>query len=351
MKALVTGASGFIGGALAARLAGLGWQVRLFARQNAPELARRFPNCEVCRPDNLADALRGCDVVYHSAAIRNRWGTSPEAYQSANVDFPRNLLEQSASAGVQRFIYLSSVGVVGFPGVSNIDEDFPTLPASPVVDYHCSKVAAERLVRGHPGPIEAVIVRPTITYGPGDENGMVTRLIEMIAAGRFPRIGRGKNSIHLTYIDDLIDGLLLAGTHPAAAGGTFILAGPEPITVSALIEKVAALTGGRVPAWYIPAPAAALAGSLFERIFTLGASAHLLPEGAAPPVTHAMVDTFCKHRSFSSARAARLLGYAPAVTMQAGLRQTVAWMAACGRLRNAPGLRQSPDMLPGDSKR
>ena len=81
------------------------------------------------------------------------------------------------------------------------------------------------------------MARPTITYGPDDADGMVTRLIAMIARGRFVRVGRGENHVHLTYIDDMIRGLILTGTHPAAAGQTFILAGPRSIAVRDLVAQ------------------------------------------------------------------------------------------------------------------
>ena len=146
---------------------------------------------------------------------------------------PRRLLAAAAGRAL-RFVYISSVGVLGWPGVDGIDESFPVDVRPGEIDYHGTKAAAEQLVHAWRGGVETVVVRPTITYGPGDTDGMLTRLIRLIARGRFVRIGRGENRFHLAYIDDLVQGLILAGTHPSAPGEIFILAGHGPILVREL---------------------------------------------------------------------------------------------------------------------
>ena len=129
-------------------------------------------------------------MVFHAAAIRNRWATSAAEYRRANVEGTRRLLDASVGQA-RRFVYVSSVGVLGWPGVQGIDESFPTDVHSAKVGYHSTKAEAEQVVRARGGEIEAVVARPTITYGPDDADGMVTRLIDMIARGRFLRVGRG----------------------------------------------------------------------------------------------------------------------------------------------------------------
>ncbi len=243
MKTLVTGATGFIGGALAAALADQGWKVRVLVRPASRNKLARPDRYHVIEADLDADAdcLReaagDCDVVFHAAAIRHRWGTSPEDYRRANVEGTRRLLDASIGR-VRRFVYVSSVGVLGYPGVQGIDESFSTDVHSGKVSYHSTKAEAEQVVRARGAEIEAVVARPTITYGPDDVDGMATRLIDMIARGRFLRVGRGQNHIHLTYIDDMIRGLILTGTHAAAAGQTFILAGPRSIAVRDLVARI-----------------------------------------------------------------------------------------------------------------
>jgi len=338
MKALVTGATGFIGGALAAALADQGAEVRV--------LARPASRSKIVNPDRytiiegdldadaglLRDAADGCDVVFHAAAIRNRWGTPPDEYRRANVEGTRRLLD-AAVGRARRFVYVSSVGVLGWPGVRGIDESFPVHKNSAKADYHGTKAEAECLVRERGGEIEAVVSRPTITYGPNDADGMVTRLAAMIAGGRFVRVGRGLNHVHLTYIDDMVHGLILTGTHATAAGQTFILAGPESIAVRDLVARIEQALGLPPRDVYVPE---AVARPLAWGVECLYRLASAVTKTGCPPVTRDKIDTLCVHRGFSSAKAANLLGYAPRVGYAEGLERTLAWMAAANKLQSLP---------------
>jgi len=342
MRALVTGATGFIGGELAKALAELGWEVHLLVRPNKPlaTLPREFLSSpyrlfvnDLSMPAmKLTSALQGCDVVFHAAAIRDRWGTPEGAYRAVNVDATRRLLAASLAHGARRFVYLSSVGVVGYPGVDGIDESFPTLLDLPLNGhaptsqelYHRTKAEAERVVLSASG-IETVVVRPTITYGPGDRDGMVTRLIEMIAARRFVQVGSGLNHIHLTYISDLLDGILLAGTHPDACGETFILAGPRSIAVGDLAALTCSLLGIRGPEIHLSEGVGRAAARVLEGVHRLG-----IPR--APLLTQDKLNTLNKHRSFSYQKAGGRLGYAPCVGYEQGLANTMEWLVTERRL-------------------
>ncbi len=189
-------------------------------------------------------------------------------------------------------------------------------------------------MRGRGGDVEAVVARPTITYGPGDADGMVTRLAAMIARGRFVRVGRGTNHVHLTCIDDMIRGLILTGTHPAAAGETFILAGPRSIAVRDLVARIEQMLGLAPRNLYVPEAVARPLAWGVECLYRL-ASVVRKPAGC-PPLTRDKIDTLCVHRGFSSAKAERLLGYAPRVDYDEGLDRTLAWMTEEGRLELAP---------------
>lgn len=349
MKALVSGATGFIGGALAAALCAEGWEVNLLVRPASRERLRA-KNWPVLSPDSynlfLADlssdtfensatiqeAVQGCDLVFHAAAIRDRWGTSPDVYRRTNVNGTRHILEASLGR-VKRFVHVSSVGVLGFPRVLDIDETFPIRTEIGKVGYHTTKAEAEQVVSACSENIETVIVRPTITYGPGDADGMLTRLIEMISRGRYVQVGRGENHFHLTYIDDLVNGLILAGTHPAAAGETMILAGPQSISVRELISQIEGRLGRRPGRVYLPEGFARWTARGIEAAYRLGASLSIPVLNRVPPVTQDKINTLCVHRGFSSARAARLIGFEPKVGYTEGLEKTMAWMVQEGRLR------------------
>jgi nucleoside-diphosphate-sugar epimerase len=163
----------------------------------------------------------------------------------------------------------------------------------------------------------------------------------MIARGRFVRVGRGENHVHLTYIDDMIRGLILTGTHPAAAGQTFILAGPRSIAVRELVALVEQSLGLAPRTLYIPEGVARPLSWGVECLYRLASV--LTPPGrlGCPPVTRDKIDTLCIHRSFSSVKAANLLGYAPRVDYDEGLAHTLAWMTEEGLLNPAPP-RQTP---------
>ncbi|MBV9125405.1 MAG: NAD-dependent epimerase/dehydratase family protein [Planctomycetes bacterium] len=340
MKALVTGATGFIGGALAAGLVEAGWSVNVLVRASSRQRlanAQRFHLVEADLGEETADlrpALEGCDVVFDAAAIRDRWGTSREGYRRTNAEGTRRLL-QAACGRARRFVYVSSVGVLGFPGVQGIDESFPVATHSTKVDYHSTKAEAEQVVLAHGERLETLVVRPTITYGPGDADGMLTRLIDLIARGRFVRVGHGGNHFHLTYIDDLVRGLILAGTHESAPGKTFILAGPASIAVREMIGLIDRALGLPPHRFYLPeTPARALAWGV-ECLYRAGSALGVPSLKGSPPITRDKIDILCRHRGFSSARAAGVLGYSPRVSYPEGLARTLAWMTETGRLPGA----------------
>ncbi len=343
MIALVTGATGFIGGALARDLATEGWDVRVLVRPSS--LARladadRYTIVEGdlgSPPEVLREAAAGCDVVFHAAAIRNRWGTSPAEYRRDNVDGTRRLLE-AAKGGARRFVYVSTVGVHGTPGVLDIDESFPidVLPGD--VDYHGSKASGEKVVREEAGGLETVIVRPALTYGPGDTDGMMTRLIAMIAAGKFLRIGQGHNHLHATYIDDMTQGLILAGTRPEAAGEAFILAGAKSYPMRKIIACIDAALGLEPGPFYVPETVARPIAWMLESYYHTAEALHLpvrVPP-AGPIVTRGKIDMVCGHRGYSWAKASKLLGYEPKVGFTDGLIATLTWMRETGLLHTPP---------------
>ena len=337
MKAFVSGASGFIGGALASYLEKEGWEVHVLVRPTALAKLPRNHRYRVLVGNlgqdvpGLREAVRGSDVVFHAAAIRDRWGTTLDTYQRVNIEGTRRLLE-ACLGQVQRFVYLSSVGVFGKQGVLGIDETFPLSTSGGKIGYHGSKVGAERVVLERVGDIEVVVIRPTITYGPGDWDGMLTRLIAMIKRGRFLLVGDGTNHFHLTYITDLVHGLHLAGTHPAAPGQIFIVAGPASIAVAGLLQMIEQSLNRKASRHYIPERLARLAAASIEIVYQAGASLDLAPFRSPPIITRDKIDTLCSHRGFSSAKAEQLLGYLPKVNYLEGLSCTMAWMASNGLL-------------------
>ena len=258
MRVLVTGATGFTGGHLAATLARRGDDVRALVRSKslARFAASELPLAgvvpaegDLASPDTLARACQGVEVVYHIAATYREAGQPDSAYRAINVDGTRRLLEAAKAAGVRRVVHCSTGGVHGHIAVPPANEDAPFNPGDV---YQETKLEAERLARrfGDEQGLDVVIARPIGIHGPGD-----TRFLKMfrgLARGTFPMLGPCTAYYHLTYIDDLVDGFHLCGTVPAAAGRTYILAGERYTTLKDLVALVAAELGVPPPRLHLP---------------------------------------------------------------------------------------------------
>jgi len=139
-----------------------------------------------------------------------------------------------------------------------------------------------------------------------------------------PVLGSGEIYYHLTYIDDLVEGFRLCGETPAAAGRTYILAGGEVTTLNELVRRIAAILGVKPPALHLPVWPFWVAGAVCEAV--------CVPLGIEPPIYRRRVDFYTKSRAFDIARARRELGYNPQLSLDDGLRRTVAWYREHGWL-------------------
>jgi dihydroflavonol-4-reductase len=314
-RVAITGAAGFLGAHLVD-----GFERR---KVNVLPLVRTLDarstrwRCASTLEATLGDptALDGCDVLVHAAAVRHRHGVSPADYQASNVALVGSLL-RAAAGRVRRVVLVSSVGVYGFPKVLPVTEEHPY---SPVTTYSQTKVEAERLASSVAPElgVELCIVRPTIVYGPSDTNGMLDKMVRMIRAGSYRIVGSGENALHHTHVDDIVEGILLAASHPAAAGEHFILCGPETITLSRLSVMVARAVGGKLPRIHVPLPAARLIATGVDCLSSLG----LLTRD--PPINNEKLDVMTEPIAFDAGKARRLLGYRPRVGYEEGLRRTL----------------------------
>ncbi len=326
MKVALTGASGYTGGHLLRRLLREGRQVSALVRPGSITADLRESGAELVEGD-LGDeaALRRlvekAQVVLHVAAVYRTAGHPDSYYREVNVLGTRRLLEASSRAGVSRFVHTSTVGVHGDVKEGEADESSPHRPGDV---YQETKSEAERLAldfhreRGLP----VAVVRPGAIYGPGETR--LLKLFRAIARGRYALVGSGRPRYHLVYIDDLVDGFLLAAERPEAVGEAFILAGPRHVSQRELAAIIARHTGGRVLPFRIPARPIQWAGDLCQAI--------CVPLGMEPPLHRRRVDFWTKSRAFSIAKARRLLGYAPRVDVDEGVERTAAWYREAGWL-------------------
>jgi nucleoside-diphosphate-sugar epimerase len=337
MRVLVTGATGFIGGHLLRSLVAQRNRVRALVRHENRGLALAEAGVELVWGDltdreTVRAAVSGVEAVCHLAAVRDAWGIPASVYQRVNVEGTRYLLEAAAEAGVHRFLYCSSVGVACYPGNLEADETLPFREPTSQVFYHRSKAQAERTVLewASAGRVPAVVVRPVIAYGPEDERGMVTRMVMLLAQGRFLLVGNGRGHVDLVYVDDLVAGMCLA-LERGVVGTVYILSGTAPIQVRALVAKICDLLGRRPPPIHVPAPIARAAGWGMETLYRAGDRLGVL-DGKEPFITRDKVATLTMDWGFSHARASQELGYRPQVNYDEGLRRTLDWLQETGFL-------------------
>lgn len=224
---------------------------------------------------------------------------------------------RAAAGRVERFVYISSVGVYGFPENLPIDESYPFHPRTL---YSATKVEAENLVRRLAPALgmSFTILRPTIFYGEGDTNGMLDKLARMIVAGTYRIVGDGTNILHHTHIDDIVDATLLATASEAAANDDFILAGPETITLQHLSEMVAAAVGKRLPRVHVPL---SIARGVATAIDVLQ-YARVPGLNKEPPINNEKVDVMALSVSFDGSKSKRF-GFEPRVGYAEGIRRTL----------------------------
>lgn len=326
MKVALTGASGYTGGHLLKRLIARGDSVKALVRANSVTPALEASGAELVIGElGDADAARrlvaGCDAVLHVAAVYRTAGHPDAYYRKINVEATRRLLEAAKAAGVRRFVHTSTVGVHG--DVKNPPGD-ETSPIAPSDIYQETKAEADAMARefGRVHGLEVAIVRPGAIYGPGE-----TRLLKVfkgIARGRYAVVGSGSPHYHLVYIDDLVDGFLLALDRAEAAGETFIIAGPSSVSQDDLAREVAKATAGSVWPFHIPAWPIQRLGDLVEAL--------CVPFGIEPPIHRRRVDFWVKNRSFAIDKARRLLGYDPKVGVAEGIKRTADWYREHGWL-------------------
>lgn len=326
----MTGATGFTGGHLAQHLAARGDEVKALVRPRSrarfdasPLPARGIAAVEgdLGEPAALRRATEGVDVVYHIAATYREAGQPDAAYRAINVDGTRHVLEAARAAGARRVVHCSTGGVHGHIANPPATEDAPFHPGDV---YQDTKLEAEQAARefGTTTGFDVVVARPIGIYGPGDTRFL--RMFRGLARGNFPMIGSGKPYYHLTYIDDLVEGFRLCGTVRAAAGRTYILAGPRYTTLEQLVQLVANELQVEPPKFHWPVWPFWTAGLLCEMV--------CVPLRIEPPIFRRRVDFYTKSRAFDTTRARTELGFAPRVDLEEGIKRTADWYRREGLL-------------------
>ncbi|HME37560.1 MAG TPA: hopanoid-associated sugar epimerase [Steroidobacteraceae bacterium] len=328
MKALVTGATGFVGAAIARALVAAGWQVRVLARGgsnrgNLLELEVQVAEGDLADTASLERALQGCTGLFHAAADYRLGARDPAQLYRTNVEGTRNILNAARAAGVERIVYTSSVATIGIPADGSPgDERTPAALHDMIGHYKRSKYLAEELARdaARTGP-PVVIVNPSTPVGPGDIKPTPTgQLILDAAAGRMPAyVDTGLNVVH---VDDVAAGHLLAYER-GKPGERYILGG-EDMTLQTILAQIARLAGRKPPRIRLPYAAVLPVAYLAEGIAAItGRSGRVTLEG---------VRMSRKRMFFSSAKAAGELGYRWRPPLEA-FEDALRWFRERGLLR------------------
>ncbi|MFH1084919.1 MAG: NAD-dependent epimerase/dehydratase family protein [Chloroflexota bacterium] len=323
MNVLVTGSNGFLGSHLCRALAARGDRVRGLVRATSDvSLLEGIPIeralGDITAPDSLPPAVAGMDVVYHVAGAVSDWGT-PAWFRRINVDGTRHVLAAASAAGVQRVVYVSSAAVHSFLDRQDMDETSPQLPTP--FPYCQSKREAEAVALDYhrAGRVAVAIVRPGDIYGPGDRVALL-RLAGLLRRGLVPYVGDGRKLGAHTYVGNLVDALILAGTHPGAPGEAFVITDGTGVTWRDHFAGLARAAGLPQPWVQVPAPLAAAAASALEALYR-GLRLH-----GRPPITRYLVAHLRSDFHFSIAKASRMLGYAPALDTDTTLQRTADWL-------------------------
>jgi dihydroflavonol-4-reductase len=321
MTTLITGATGFVGSALAHKLLARGERVRVLVRatadrRNLESLAVEIAIGDLTDPASLAAAVKGCDTLFHVAADYRLWVPDPAAMFQSNVEGTRQLMTAAAEAGVRRIVYTSSVAtLLPRPGGHPAGEEDAGSAADMVGAYKQSKHAAELIVRemiAREG-LPAVIVHPSTPIGPRDIKPTPTgKIVVDAASGRMPAyVDTGLNVVH---VDDVAEGHILAFER-GQIGRNYIL-GSENMSLAAILALVAELTDRPAPRIKLP----------HGVVIPIAAAAEVWARatGREPFATREAVKLARKTMFFTSERAMRELGYRPRPA-RAAIEDAIAW--------------------------
>ena len=312
-KIFITGALGFVGRALSAAYRELGAQTcGLDVRSDA---SANVVAGDVSRPEEWQDMLTDCDLVIHTAAIVTNNVSREEAWR-VNVLGTRRVLDAAIKAGVKRFVHVSSLAAMRFNTEDKADESAPVMPTgNPYVD---TKIASEQVVLAahSAGEINCTIIRPADIYGPNSRPWTLIP-VQMIQKGLFLLPAYGQGVFRAIYIDDLVNGIMLAAEKDAGIGQIFILGGESATTCEKFFGHYYRMLGKGSPRVMSTSTAVVIA-EIGRMIFKLLGKPTELGRGA--------MEMLSKKNTVSNQKAHDLLGWHPQVDLDEGMRRTEVWL-------------------------
>ena len=315
MRVLVTGASGLLGGAVARELASRGHDVRTLQRRPASIAGVEDAPGSITDAPAVRRAVAGVDAVVHLAAKVSLAG-DPAEFSAVNVEGTRRLIAEAGSAGVRRFVQVSSPSVAHAGKPIAGDDARPADPERARGDYARTKALAEQLALRADSPGFAVVaVRPHLVWGPGDTQ-LVARIAQRAAAGRLPILGSGAALIDTTYLDNAATALVAALDRAEDVHGqAYVVTNGEPRPVAEMLAGICRAAGVLPPSRRVPAGLARAAGGAVEAVW------RVRPGADEPPMTRFLAEQLSTSHWFDQRRTRQDLRWTPGVSLDEGLRR------------------------------
>ncbi|MFD1988624.1 NAD-dependent epimerase/dehydratase family protein [Paenibacillus nicotianae] len=324
-RALITGATGFLGGHMARRLVELGWEVSGTGRDHSrgralEQLGVQMKYYDLCDAEQTIQACKGQNVVFHCAALSSPWGTYSSFYRS-NVEATAHIVEGCIQHHVERLIHVSTPSVY-FDGKAHygIAESDP-LPRKSVNHYASTKLLAEQIVQQayQKQRLPSIIIRPRAIFGPMDQT-LFPRLLEANRQSGVPLLQGGRAPIDLTYVDNVVDAMLLGVQAPEyALGQAYNISNGEPIPFIELLSRLFQRLDIPLHTRHVPYPVAYLVAGTMEMIY------RFIPALGEPPLTRYSVGSIAVPHTLDISLAQKQLGYMPRISVDEGLERFADW--------------------------
>lgn len=330
-KALVTGANGFVGSHLVERLLSRGYQVTCLVRKTSnlrwlSGLNVEYVYANISEKDTLKNALKEIDFVFHVAGLIKKYSClakSKEEYFKVNYKGTRNLLEVCLEGNpqIKRFVYISSQAAMG-PGKDEqpLDE---TSPCNPITNYGKSKLKGEKIVLEYSSKLPVTIIRPPALYGPRDSDFLI--IFGIVNKGLKTVLGKGESYVNLCYIEDLIDGIILAAESPKAIGQIYFIADDQVYPRREIPEIIAKVLNKKTITLRIPNALLFTVAFVSENIFRLLGKPVLLNVQKVKEISQ-------KYWVCDVSKAKKELGFSPKYKLEEGAGKTARWYKEKGWL-------------------
>jgi farnesol dehydrogenase len=323
MNFFVTGATGFIGSALVNKLAGSSHKVHALVRSQSKTFLIKHPKVRLFKgdlldPHSIHRAMKGCQYVFHTAAMTKIWTKNPKLYHDINITGTKNIMDSALSLGIKKVVVTSTAGVFGPSGNHAVHEK-TVRKTSFFTEYEKTKAKADSLALNYAKKgMNVVIVSPTRVYGPGlvEESNSLTKIIKLSVDGRWPIIpGDGKTTGNYVYIDDVIQGHILAMKR-GLSGEIYILGG-ENISYNDFFGLLKKISQKSYALFHLPIFIMMKASKIMK---FLADAFHLYPF-----ITPGMVKKLTQNGSVSSKKASLELGYNP-TCLEKGIEKSLKWI-------------------------